>query len=139
MAFTYEIRTDVPRNRLYMRLVGFMAEADARQVADALLAEYDKLRPGFAIVNDIRELKPTTQEASEQMRRAQEGAVQHGFGRAIRVVGAQVITHMQWTRTLKAAHGREAETAATPEEAERMLDGGGARSPVKPEPGRQPR
>jgi hypothetical protein len=67
------------------------------------------------------------------MRRAQEAAVKHGFSRAIRVVGDQVITHMQWSRTLKAAHGRGAETAATMEEAERMLDGGGALSPVKPE------
>jgi hypothetical protein len=126
MAFAHEIRADVPRNRLYMRLTGFMTEADARRVADTLIAEYEKLRPGFVIINDIRDLKPTTPAASEQMRRAQEAAVKHGFSRAIRVIGDQVITHMQWSRTLKAAHGRDAETAATMEEAERLLDGGGA-------------
>jgi hypothetical protein len=32
MAFTYQIRADGSRNRLYMRLTGFMTEADARQV-----------------------------------------------------------------------------------------------------------
>ena len=74
-----------------MRLVGFMSEADARQVADATIAEMQKLRPGFGIINDIRELKPTTQAASDQMRRAQEAAVKHGFSRAIRVVGDQVV------------------------------------------------
>jgi hypothetical protein len=124
MAFSHEIHADVPRNRLYMRLTGFMTEADALQVAEATIAEMQKLRAGFAIVNDIRGLKPTTQAASDQLRRAQEAAVKHGFGRAIRVVGDQVITHMQWSRTLKAAHGRDAETAPTMEEAERMLDGG---------------
>ena len=128
MAFTYEIRADGPRNRLHMRLTGFMTDADAVQVAEATIAEMQKLRPGFAIINDIRGLKPTTQAASDQLRRAQEAAVKHGFSRAIRVVGDQVVTHMQWSRTLKAAHGRDAETAATMEEAERMLEGGGARS-----------
>jgi hypothetical protein len=138
MAFTHEIRADAPRNRLYMRLVGFMTEADAVRVADALIAEYAKLRPGFVIINDIRDLKPTTQEASTQMRRAQEAAIKHGYGRAIRVIGDQVVTHMQWSRTLKAAHGVEAETAATMEEAERILDGGAPRSSAKPEPPRRP-
>src|SRR5262245_29601569 len=106
MAFTHVIRADGPRNRLYMRLIGLMTEAEATRVADLLIAEMQKLRPGFAIINDIRELKPTTQAASDQMRRAQEAAVKAGFSRAIRVVGDQVITHMQWNRTLKAAHGR---------------------------------
>jgi hypothetical protein len=111
-----------------MRLTGFMTDADAVQVAEATIAEMQKLRPGFVIINDIRGLKPTTQAASDQLRRAQEAAVKHGFSRAIRVVGDQVVTHMQWSRTLKAASGREAETAPTMEEAERMLDGGPARS-----------
>lgn len=93
-------------------------------MADAPIAEYDKLKPGFVVVNDIRQLRPTTHEATEQMRRAQKAAVQ--------------LTHMQWSRTLKAAHGREAETATTPEEAERMLEAGGGRSAVRPEPGRRP-
>ena len=132
MAFGYDIHADVPRNRLYMRLTGFMSDADALRVAEATIAEMQKLKAGFTIINDIRGLKPTTQAASDQLRRAQEAAVKHGFSRAIRVVGDQVITHMQWSRTLKAASGREAETAATMEQAEQMLDGG-ARSSGKPE------
>jgi hypothetical protein len=49
----------------------------------------------------------------------------------------RAITHTQWSRTLKAARGREAETAATLEQAEQMLDGG-ARSTGKPEHARRP-
>jgi hypothetical protein len=138
MAFKYEIRADLVRNRLYMCLTGFMTEADAAQMAEATIAEMRKLRPGFVIINDVRELKPASQAASDEMRRAQEAAVKLGFSRAIRVIGDQVITHMQWSRTLKAAHGHDAETAATMEEAERMLEKGGARPPVKPEPARRP-
>jgi len=71
MAFTYAIRADGPRNRLYVRMAGFMTDPDAIRVADAIIAEVQKLRPGFAVINDIRDLKPTTQTATEQMRRAQ--------------------------------------------------------------------
>src|SRR5262249_19045495 len=133
MAFTLEARADLVRNRLYMRLTGFMAEADARKAADAVIAEMQKLRPGFAIINDIRELKPVSPEASDQLKRTQEAAVKLGYSRAIRVVGDQLITHLQWTRTLKAAHGHEIETAPTVDEAERMLERGGARPPAKPD------
>jgi hypothetical protein len=121
MAFTYDIRADGPRNRLYLRMAGFMTDDDALRVADAIIAEIQKLGPGFAVINDIRELKPTSQTASDHLRRAQEASVKRGSGRVIRVVGDQVVTQMQWNRTLRAARGSGAEIAATVEEAERML------------------
>jgi len=126
MAFVYEIRADLARNRLYARLAGFMTDDDAARVADKIIAEIQKLSSGFAIINDIRELKPTSPTASDHLRRAQEASVKHGSGRVIRVVGDQVITQMQWNRTLKAVQGSGAEIAATVEEAERMLEGRGA-------------
>ena len=126
MAFVYEIRADLARNRLYARLAGFMTDDDAARVADKIIAEIQKLSSGFAIINDIRELKPTSPTASDHLRRAQEASVKHGSGRVIRVVGDQVITQMQWNRTLKAVQGSGAEIAATVEEAERMLEGHGA-------------
>jgi hypothetical protein len=122
MAFTYDIRADVPRNRLYLRMSGFMTDEEAERVADTIITEVQKLRPGFAVINDIRELKPTSPTATEHMRRAQEASSKHGHGRVIRVVGDQVVTQMQWNRTLKAVSGAGAEVAATVEEAERMLD-----------------
>ena len=130
MAFTWEIRTDVPRNRLYLRMAGFMTDDDAARVADAIIAEIQKLKPGFAVINDIRELKPTSPVASEHMRRAQEASVKHGSGRVIRVVGNQVVTQMQWNRTLKTVQGSGAEIAATVDEAERMLERNRAPSPA---------
>src|SRR5215813_4424083 len=113
MAFTYEIRADTVRNRLYSRLAGFMTDDDAVRVADTIILEIQKLRPGFAVINDIRELKPASPTASEHMRRAQKASVEHGSGRVIRVVGYQAVTQMQWNRTLKAAQGAGAEIAAT--------------------------
>jgi hypothetical protein len=127
MAFTFEVRGDAVRNRLYVRMAGFMTDDDAVGVADRIIAEVEKLKPGFAVINDIRDLKPTSQAATDQMRRAQENSVKLGGGRVIRVVGDQVITQIQWNRTLKAVRGTPAETASTVEEAERMLEGDRAR------------
>ena len=126
VAFTYDIRADIRKNRLYLRLCGFMSTDEAKQVYDTIMKEIQKLRPGFAVINDIRELKPTFQGATEHMRRAQEESFKRGQGRVIRVVGDQTVTHTQWTRTLKAAQGQEAkaEIATSVEDAERMLDTG---------------
>ena len=130
MAFTFEIHADGPRNRLYLRMAGFMTDNDAVRVADTIIAQIQKLKPGFAVINDIRDLKPTSQTATDHMRRAQEASVKHGSGRVIRVVGDQVVTQIQWNRTLKAARGSGAETASTVEEAERMLEEDRARHPA---------
>jgi hypothetical protein len=112
-------------------MAGFMTDDDAVRVADAIIAEIQKLKPGFAVINDIRELKPTGPVASEHMRRAQKASVKHGSDRVIRVVGDQVVTQMQWNRTLKTVQASGAEIAATVDEAERMLERNRAPSPAK--------
>ena len=122
MNFTFDIRANVVKNRLYLRLVGSMSDEDAAMVATRIIDEIGKLKPGFAIINDISGLKPASQVASDHLRRAQELSVKRGSGRVIRVVGSQAITRMQWNRTLKQSLGKTAEEAATVEEAERMLD-----------------
>jgi hypothetical protein len=121
MNFTYEIQARTGINRLYLSLRGSMGDDEAKEVADQIIQELRKLRPGFTIINDISELKPASPAATEHLRRAQEASVRHGCGRVIRVVGSQAITQMQWSRTLKAAHHRGAETATSVEEAEQML------------------
>jgi hypothetical protein len=121
MSFTYDIQAKVAINRLYLSLRGSMSDDEAKEVADRVIQEIRKLRPGFTIINDISELKPASPAATEHLRRAQEASVRQGCGRVIRVVGSQAITQMQWSRTLKAAHHGGAETASTVEEAERML------------------
>jgi len=123
MTFSYEIRADSARNRLYVRMAGAMTDDEARDVAAAIIGEIRKLGPGFAVINDISALKPASEKASEYLRSAQEASVKRGSGRVIRVVGSQAITHLQWNRTLKDTRGAAAETAATVEEAERMLEG----------------
>jgi len=123
MSFTSSIRADPVKNRLYLRLAGMMMDEDAKKVAETILAEIRKLRPGFAVINDISELKPASEKASEELRRAQDASAKAGVKRVIRVVGSKTITNMQWNRTLREAQGMNAETVATVEDAERLLDG----------------
>jgi hypothetical protein len=124
MSFTFDIQANIPKNRLYLRLVGFMSDEDAATVADRIISEVGKLKTGFAIINDISGLKPASQVAAEHLRRAQDLSIKRGSGRIIRVVGSQAITQMQWNRTLKESQGKAAEVAATFEDAEKMLDQG---------------
>jgi len=122
--FTSEIRANPIKNRLYLKLAGAMSEADAKKVAQAILQEIAKLRPGWAVINDISELKPADEKATEHLKRAQEASAKAGCTRVVRVVGKQAITHLQWNRTLASAQGLRADTAATVADAERMLDEG---------------
>jgi hypothetical protein len=121
MSFEYDIEARVDKNRLYLSLRGSMSDDEAKEVADRVILEIRKLRPGFSIINDISELKPASPVATEHLRRAQEASVRHGCGRVVRVVGSQAITQMQWSRTLKASHHAGAQTATSIEEAEMML------------------
>jgi hypothetical protein len=123
MSFTADIRADTLKNRLYLRLAGSMSDEDAKKVAERILAELPKLKPGFAVINDISELKPASEAASEQLKRAQAASAKAGLKRVIRVMGKQSITNLQWNRTLRDAQGMNAEVVGSVAEAERLLDG----------------
>jgi hypothetical protein len=123
MSFTADIRADAAKNRLYLRLAGMMSDDDAKKVAETILVEIRKLKPGFAVVNDISELKPASEIATNHLKRAQDASAKAGVKRVIRVVGSKTITNMQWNRTLRETQGINAETVGTVEEADRLLDG----------------
>jgi hypothetical protein len=122
VSFTYDIRANVAKNRLYLKLEGMMSEADAKKVHDTILAEIRKLKPGWAVINDISALKPTSDEATAYLRAAQEASAKLGVKRVVRVVGNQAITNLQWNRTLVDAQGTRADVAATVADAEKLLD-----------------
>ena len=124
MSFTSDIRADAAKNRLYLKLVGMMGDDDAKKVHDAIVREIGKLRPGWAVINDISELKPAGEKASEYLKAAQAASAKAGCKRVVRVVGKQAITNLQWNRTLNEAQGIRADAVATLADAERLLDQG---------------
>ena len=115
-----EIRADVSKNRIYLVLAGFFNDEEMKKAADQAIQEVKKLKPGFAVINDISKFKPTTPQGAEEMKRAQEFVQTAGVGRVIRIVESAVLTEMQFARTSRAA-GYTAETAASIQEAEAML------------------
>ncbi|MBV9359786.1 MAG: hypothetical protein JO292_00210 [Betaproteobacteria bacterium] len=124
MSFTYDIKANTAKNRLYLRLVGTMTVEDAKKVADTIIVEIRKLKPGWAVVNDISELKPADDQAVAHLKRAQDASGKAGCKRVVRVMGKQAITHMQWNRTLSETQGIRADVASTVEEADKLLDAG---------------
>ena len=51
------IRADVAKNRMYIRLTGSYTVDDTIPVINRINCEVVKLKPGFGVINDIRELK----------------------------------------------------------------------------------
>jgi hypothetical protein len=117
----YEAKADLIKNRLYIKLSGFMEKEAISKAADAVIREAKKLKPNFNVINDISEFKPTTHEAANEIRRAQEYLKNHNVGRVIRVIArAAIVGAMQLERTGKEA-GYDANTVASIAEAEKLL------------------
>ena len=118
-----EIRADTLKNRMYLVLDGFFTDEEMKKAADEAIQEVKKLKPGFAIINDISKFKPATAQGVEEMKRAQKFVQTAGVGRIIRIVESAALAQMQFKRTSREA-GYTAETAASVQEAEAMLDRG---------------
>jgi hypothetical protein len=122
----FDIRTDLPKNRLYVILKGFFPDEAARQASDKTIAEVKKLRPGFAVITDISEFKPATALALACIQQGQQAIAKQGVKRIIRIVDRTHITgQMQFLRMGKQVYDAvDANVATSLQEAEAMLDEG---------------
>jgi hypothetical protein len=115
-----EIRADLKKNRLYLKLTGFVSDAElVRRSADPILEAAKRLRPGFDIITDLSEFRALTADAAEQSQKTQDALAQLGVGRVVRV-SPSALPRMQLARTSK--HVYTAIDVTTMEEAERLLD-----------------
>lgn len=117
---TCNVRTDLGRNVLYITLEGFFTLDQVRAACAEILRAARRLRPGFALVNDIRTFKPASQEAVSLMTDTQKAISALKPRRVVRVVGASATASMQLSRTGRTA-GYDANTVGTLEEAEALL------------------
>jgi hypothetical protein len=115
------IEVSVTRNRIYIGLEGYFRDEEAAEVADRMIRELKKLRPGFDLVNDISQFKPASSAAAAHILRVQGVMKELGVRRIVRVVAGNALGNMQIRRAANEA-GLEAQIAATREEAERLLD-----------------
>ncbi len=119
----YKITVDRAKNRLYVKLDGFMGEEELRDAADMVIAQVKTLRPGFDIINDISEYKPTTPEGVREVERAMKFIVDNGVGHIFRVTASQRIARLQFLRmAYETGTNVVAREVTSFEEAERKLD-----------------
>lgn len=121
----YTVKASPGKNRLYLTLKGKLDVAQMQAGVQAIVVEVKKLKPGFAVISDIAEAQPNSEEARLVMQQAMGTIKQMGMGRAVRVVSdSAMIAANQWQRTSRSAAGYTAEQVRTVEEAEHLLDQG---------------
>jgi len=121
----YEIKVDHAKNRLYVKLAGVLGAAETKAVASKLLGEAKTMKPGFDLITDLSEFKPTADEAVAEISAAQVKLEQAGLRRAVRIVPRQSsVGMMQFTRATRESQVKfETATAATLADAEKLLGG----------------
>ena len=117
----FDVRADVAKNRLYVKLVGFFDFKEMKEATDATIKGISQLKPGYDVINDISEFKPVGQDTFKEVERGQVYFKKSGIRYGIRVEGKAKLTNYQFNRIGKAVE-YEAFSAETLEEAEKLLE-----------------
>lgn len=116
-----EIKKNSAKNRLYVKLRGFLQDEEVKSACEQILKAAKGLAPGFDIINDISEFKPASAKATEYITHLQEEVMKLHVRKIVRVVENNILAKMQLTRTSQKA-GYNAYHVSTIQEAEAMLD-----------------
>lgn len=117
----YDVHADTIKNRLYITLRGFLTDSQARAAADAVIAEVEKLNPGFDAITDISTFQPVSVQATAEVARAQQIVKACGVRRVVRIQRLPTLGSLQLQRKSREA-GYGGTIAYSLEEAERILD-----------------
>ena len=117
----FNVRADVAKNRLYVKLVGFFDYKEMKEATDATIEGIKKLKPGYDVINDISEFKPVGQDTLKEVERGQIYFKKSGIRLGIRVEGKAKLANLQFSRIGKTVD-YATESAETLEEAEKLLD-----------------
>jgi hypothetical protein len=100
---SFEARTDLVRNRLYIKTAGFPTESEMEQHARRIVAELAKLRTGFVVIADITEMKATTPAGAAALLGLLQEYKRRGISRIVRIVSDEVLAKMQLQRITQEA------------------------------------
>jgi hypothetical protein len=117
---TLQVKADTANNRLNVKMTGYSADSEMVEQVRRVVAELPKLRPGWVMVSDISEMKPTTPSGTAALEKAMKAYKQNGIARIVRIVGADVIGKMQMQRLAKEA-GIQIDYVTSTAEAEALL------------------
>ena len=96
----YDAKADVSRNLVIATLAGYLTEEDATAAADLVIAESNKLKPGFICITDLSTFKPVSTVAAEQITRTVKHIAEKGVAVTVRIIG-NAITDLQFKRTYR--------------------------------------
>ncbi|MEZ4527608.1 MAG: hypothetical protein R2941_16940 [Desulfobacterales bacterium] len=100
----FQIKINYKRNALLNVMSGRIDAEEARSIVRKFQEGVNKLKPGFAVITDITDFVPTTEEVRNILRDATRYAVKHGLGRTVRIVSNNLtssIGSIQFNRTEK--------------------------------------
>jgi hypothetical protein len=116
----FQVIANPEKNRLYVTLGGHLDAPERQEAAKAFMAAVKQLEPGFDIVHDMTELRPTDPDGLKDLMRIQTAAKLKGVRSVIRIVRIP-LSRIQFER-LAAETGWTFETAASVQEADQRLD-----------------
>ncbi len=96
----FETKADMGRNFLYISFDGMARVEEGQAAVKAVLKEAGKLKPGFAIINDLSKARPTNSEVAEMLKGAQLSLFKMGAKKVIRILSKEAIAaKLQFQRT----------------------------------------
>ena len=130
----FEITADSTKNRLYVKVAGFLGQPELKQAADQFIEQVKTLRSPIDVVNDVSTFRPSTPEGADEIKRAQTFLQEYGVRHVIRIVellpgdarssfeqAAHTMGAAQFRRTAREV-GYKADEALTRAEADAKLD-----------------
>lgn len=84
----YTVKAEISKNRLYIKLAGFLSASEASDIKIDIMNEAAKLDPGFDIINDITNFRLGLDETAYLLNETIEFLIEKKVNRIIRVVGS---------------------------------------------------
>ncbi|WP_227355442.1 hypothetical protein [Haladaptatus salinisoli] len=114
------VRTDTTRNRIYITRSGEISEDEATRASSKVISGLEKLDPEFAVVNDVTEYEPVSQETKAEIAKVKRVIDDSRVGTVVRVAPESTIANAQMDRAGEVEY--DVEVADGVEERLRLLD-----------------
>jgi len=115
------VEVDDKRNRLTIVLSGTIGKADAESLIGEINSALERLRPGFDVVNDMREFQLGHIAAATVLEQTIALLQQHQVGRIVRIVGDSKTALAQFTRVTEQVSDYKPVLVSSLEKAEEVL------------------
>jgi hypothetical protein len=119
----FDIKINEAKNAILCVLIGQFDYAEAERYVEKFKEGVNKLKPGYAVISDLRDFSPAKEDARKVLQEAIEYSVAKGRGRVIRILNDSLGATVGNIQLNKASRkmGYEVEVVSTLAEAEEKL------------------